>query len=284
MTTPATTVTDSPSTHPTTPPPSVTGTDAVGAPQRPRTRRTAGTLADLYRELERAQKPPAKGSPAYSRFVNRRLGRFLAAAAARRGMTPHQVTGISAGLSAAAITLIAIGGQSALAGIACSTLLLLAYAFDSADGQLARLRGAASPAGEWLDHVVDSAKIGALHLAVLISWFRQGLGSGWILLVPLGFALTASVLFFAQILTDQLRRRHPGPGPGGAGPGTVGWLRAVLVMPTDYGLLCLTFLVFGRRSAFVPAYVTLFGCTLAFCAVALPKWFVELGRLSARQP
>ena len=28
------------------------------------------------------------------------------------------------------------------------------------------------PAGEWLDHVVDSVKTSALHLAVLIGWYR----------------------------------------------------------------------------------------------------------------
>ncbi|MFP3386663.1 CDP-alcohol phosphatidyltransferase family protein, partial [Tritonibacter sp. SIMBA_163] len=81
------------------------------------------------------------------------------------------------------------------------------YAFDSADGQLARLRGGGTPAGEWLDHVVDSIKTTALHLAVLIGWYRHyDVTDVRLLLIPIGFTLVASVFFFVQIVTDQLRR------------------------------------------------------------------------------
>jgi phosphatidylglycerophosphate synthase len=61
------------------------------------------------------------------------------------------------------------------------------YAFDAADGQLARLRGGGSLAGEWLDHMIDAAKVSSLHVAVAISvyrWFAWAIG--WVL-VPLGF-------------------------------------------------------------------------------------------------
>jgi phosphatidylglycerophosphate synthase len=238
-------------------------------------------------DLAQAQKPPAKGSPAYSRFVNRRIGRVLAALAAPLRLTPNQVTGISATLSASGIAVIALAGPGALPGIAIAVLLLLGYAFDSADGQLARLRGGGSPAGEWLDHVVDSAKISALHLAVLIAWSRQAVAPRPMLLVPIGFTLVAAVLFFAQILTDQLRRAHPAQAPapaaGGAGGGP-GVLRSLLVLPTDYGVLCLAFLVFGWRPGFAAVYTALFVGSAAFTLAALPKWFVEAGRFRKEKP
>ena len=51
-------------------------------------------------------------------------------------------------------------------------LLVVGYAFDAADGQLARLRGGGIIAGEWLDHMVDAIKVASLHLAVLVGLYR----------------------------------------------------------------------------------------------------------------
>ena len=63
---------------------------------------------------------------------------------------------------------------------------MFGYALDSADGQVARLTGGGSLLGEWLDHMIDSTKIAALHLAVLLHACRHtDLPAGW-LLVPLG--------------------------------------------------------------------------------------------------
>src|SRR6478672_2588323 len=164
----------------------------------------------MLRELSHAQKT-AKGAPAYSRFVNRRAGRYLAAAAYQTGRTPNQVTAASAASSAAAIALVALVPPSAVLGVAVALLLALGYALDSADGQLARLRGGGSPAGEWLDHVVDCIKCSGLHVAVLICWFRYfDLPDAALLLIPLIFGLQYSVFFFTIILTEQLRRASVG--------------------------------------------------------------------------
>lgn len=236
-----------------------------------------------HHQLSSAQKPPAKGSPAYSRFVNRKIGRVLAAAAAPLGLTPNQVTGISAAFSATAIALIALVRPGVGAGLAIAGLLVLGYAFDSADGQLARLRGGGSPAGEWLDHVVDSVKVSALHLAVLIAWYRHFELPDGALLVPLGFTLVSAVLFFAQILTDQLRRAHPQDAPDRADSSLRAVLRSVAVAPTDYGLLCLSFGLLGYQPGFVVVYSFMFAASLAFLLAALPKWFREVGRYGTRE-
>ena len=156
-------------------------------------------------------------------------------------------------------------------------LLIVGYALDSADGQLARLRGGGSPAGEWLDHVVDAAKTSSLHLAVLVGWFRfLELPSQALLLVPLGYAIVAAVLFFAMILNDFLRRsRATGrPRPDAEGGG----IRSLLVLPTDYGVLCIAFLLFGAPGVFVPVYGLLFIANAAYALLALPKWFREMSR------
>jgi phosphatidylglycerophosphate synthase len=244
---------------------------------------TASTRADAPREsyaqtlhrLRAAQKPAAKGSPAYSRFVNRRIGRLLAAGAYRAGLTPNQITFVSAGLSALALALVVGVRPTPTSAVAVTLGLLVGYAFDSADGQVARLRGGGSPAGEWLDHVVDAVKTSALHLCVLVCWYRWYGDRGATLLVPVGFTLVGAVFFFAQILTDQLRRAHPQQTPPAAGSGLVAVVRSLIVLPTDYGLLCLVFLTLGRPVVFRTGYALLFAGTTLFVLAALPRWYRE---------
>jgi hypothetical protein len=115
-----------------------------------------------YADLARAQKPPY-GTPAYSRFVNRPFGRALAAVAASIGLTPNQVSVLSAACSFSAIAVLATVSPSPPMALLVSGLLALGYALDSADGQVARLLGVQSRFGEWLDHMIDAAKSITLH-------------------------------------------------------------------------------------------------------------------------
>jgi phosphatidylglycerophosphate synthase len=241
--------------------------------------RPEGTLADTIRQLSAAQKG-AQGAPAYSRFVNRRLGRVLAAVAYRFGLTPNTVTALSACCTATAIALVALVSPSWAVGAGVTALLVVGYALDAADGQLARLRGGGSPAGEWLDHMVDSAKTSSLHLAVLIGAYRFGtVERGPLLLVPLGYCVVASVLFFGTMLNEALRERHGAPTRAQRTDARPGVLRSLLVVPTDYGLLCWVFLLSGAPALFFGAYSLLFAGTAAYLLLACAKWFREIGRL-----
>ena len=234
------------------------------------------TYRSTVQQLSTSQKT-SKGAPAYSRFVNRKVGRYLAAAAYRAGRTPNQVTAVSAAFSAAAIALVVLVAPSGSLGVAVCALLAVGYAFDSADGQVARLRGGGTPAGEWLDHVVDSAKICALHLAVLVSFYRFGGRSDAELSVPVLWTLVATVSFFVIILNDQIRRAH-GTAPPVDAQASV--LRSLLVAPTDYGVLLLSFLLFGWHDGFLAVYVLLLAANAAFLALALVKWYREIAALS----
>lgn len=240
---------------------------------------TTGSFRETLQRLRGAQKPPAAGSPAYSRFVNRRIGRLLAAASFHLGLSPNQVTGVSAMFSGAAIAAVAVVAPNPTMAVLVVAGLLIGYAFDSADGQLARLTGRGSPAGEWLDHVVDSAKIVALHLAVLVSWFRFGELDPLLLLIPLGFTVVSVVFFFAQIITDQLRRAHPDTRRPVRASGPMAVVRSVLLVPTDYGVLCIVFALLAWQAGFLVLYTGLFAGTTLFLAAALPKWFREMKAL-----
>ena len=233
---------------------------------------------DTLRRLGSAQKSAARSAPAYSRFVNRRLGRFLAAWAYRAGLSPNQVTGISAAFTFTAIALLAVLPQTWWTGVVVTLGLVLGYAFDSADGQVARLRGGGSPAGEWLDHVVDSVKVSALPLAVLLSFYRAESTSETWLLVPLAATVVSAVHFFAMILTEQLRRQRGAASRASDNP-RASLVRSLLVVPTDYGLLCLSFLLLAVPTAFAVVFTAITAATAAYTLLAAVKWFREIGRL-----
>ncbi|MFD3939328.1 CDP-alcohol phosphatidyltransferase family protein [Streptomyces sp. NPDC058611] len=233
------------------------------------------SVGTALRELRGAQKS-AKGVSLYSRFVNRPLGRYLAAGSHALGLTPNRVTLVSAVLSFAGAAAVALAAPSWGLGIAVWALLAVGFAFDSADGQLARLRGGGSASGEWLDHVVDCAKLTALHTCVLIAFYRfpeeYGTGSDAWLLVPLGFQFAAVVTFFGGLLTEKLKP-NAAPGSPAAAPSTV---RAVALLPVDYGVFCLVFLLLGGGGLFRWAYAGLGALATLFLLAFLAKWYREL--------
>lgn len=242
-----------------------------------------GGFSAALRALPAAQKS-AKGAPAYSRFINRKLGGYLAALAYPLGLTPNHVTAISAVFTFAGILGIALIPPSFALGAGVCAALLLGYALDSADGQLARLRGGGSRSGEWLDHIVDSAKISSLHLAVLVSFFRFFDAPAGYLLIPIGFAIVAAVMFFAMTLNDQLRRVHRATtGAATHDDSPPSTLRSLLVAPSDYGVLCLVFLLLGWTQVFIAGYGLLFLANFVFLAAALRKWFTDMRALDQQR-
>ena len=230
----------------------------------------------------KAVQKSSKGARAYSLYVNRAAGRRLAALAYKLGLSPTQVTLISGAFTFLGIICLAALRPSIGLGLLVTASLLIGYALDSADGQLARLTGTSSLAGEWLDHMVDATKLASMHLAVLISVFRfDDLSSNAYLLVPLGFSVVQSVLFFGMMLNDQLRRvTQATTGRPPPAPQHTSTLRSLLVAPTDYGLVCGVFLLLGWQTGFLVAYAALFAAHVAFFALAAFKWYRDIAALS----
>lgn len=240
------------------------------------------SFIETVRSLSTAQKSSV-GVSAYSRWINRPVGRCLAAAAFKAGMTPNQVTVVSAVFTVAGIAVLATVPAGVATGVAVSSLLALGYAADSADGQLARLRGGGTLAGEWLDHVVDAVKMASLHIAVLIGWYRFfDVSTGALFLVPLAFAIESSVFFFALILSEQLRRAATGDRSRhtDASGRRLRHLQALAVLPAEYGLHCWLFLLWGVPAVFVPVYTALAAVNIALLVTGLVRWFREMRHLS----
>lgn len=210
------------------------------------------------------------GVPAYTRWVNRRLGRFPAAAAYGLGLAPNHVTVLSAVVSACGIALVALAPLSFWAGVVVAILLAGGYALDSADGQLARVSGKGSPAGEWLDHVVDAFRMPALHLAVAVGLYRHLGETAWLLL-PLGYALLTVGHFFSQILAEQLRGRT-----GIRSTESPPVMRSFLLLPTDTGTLCWLFVLWGMPAVFIAGYLVLFVVNILYSAASMRRKYRAL--------
>lgn len=239
---------------------------------------TNETMRETLHRLSAAQKGKAKGAPGYSVYVNRPVGRFFAAIAHRVGLSPDAVTMISAAFTFAGILTLTLVPARPWSGLVVWLLLAVGYALDSADGQVARLRGGGSMAGEWLDHFVDSVKIVALPLATAVGLFRFTDVSAAYLLVPIGFAVAATATFFGMILNDLLKSSRGLASSAQRGGG--GALRSVILLPVDYGIVCLVYVVWGWTNVFVVAYAFFFAAAAGFCMLAAVRWFREMRRLS----
>jgi len=236
------------------------------AAQGPRSR-----FREAMARLGGAQKSKA-GVPAYLRYVNRRLGGWLAAAGYGMGLSPNHLTAASAAFSAIGILTLVAVRPTPLVGVLVAVALALGYAFDSADGQLSRVRGDGKPSGEWLDHVVDVAKTASLHSGVLISLARFGdLGSDRWLLVPIAFGIVNTTFFFGMMLRDQLGGA-PAAGEKGVGSPT----RSLALLPMDYGTLCWAFVLLAWTPLFLVAYGVLGAFMAAFGVRSFAKAYRTL--------
>lgn len=225
------------------------------------------SFRDRYRDdvaaLGAAQKS-SRGAPPYSLFVNRPLGRRIAAVAHQLGLRPNQVSIVSWILTMSGIALFAFGATRWPLAVGAVALLVVGYAVDAADGQLARLTTGGTIAGEWLDHCLDAVKLGAFHGAVAVSAHRHTdeVGS-WPLYVAIAFGIVASAAFFMLILTDMLRRTNGLQGP----PRPTSWWFVLLGLPTDYGVQCLWMVLRPASSVFFAGYALVALANLGYLVV-----------------
>ncbi|WP_214109905.1 CDP-alcohol phosphatidyltransferase family protein [Acrocarpospora catenulata] len=88
--------------------------------------------------------------------------------AARIGLAPNSVTGISLGLAALAAVWFSAGDRQGM--VAGAAALYLSFVLDCVDGQLARYTRRFSPLGAWLDATFDRAKEFLVYLGLAIGY------------------------------------------------------------------------------------------------------------------
>jgi hypothetical protein len=102
----------------------------------------------------------------------------------------------------------------------------------------------------------------------------------WVLLIPIGFTVVSAVMFFGMILNDQLRRQKEAQTGIAVERGSATSLfRSIMVIPTDYGLLCVIFVLLGWPILFLSVYGFLFVANAGFLMLASVKWFNDMKAL-----
>ena len=160
---------------------------------------TRATFRESFNQLKQAQKT-RKGVPLYLLYVNRPAGRAVAAALRHTRLTPNHVTLAGAVLTYGSLVWLAFGATANLSSALVGVLLAVGYILDSADGQLARLQGASSAFGEWLDHALDNGRITVMHIAAFCFLARTTDYNHILLAAACGlFLLASSCIFFSMV-------------------------------------------------------------------------------------
>lgn len=80
-------------------------------------------------------------------------------------------------------------------------------------------------------------------------------------------------------LNEQLRRNHALRGGLPATPTQTSAIRSLLIIPVDFGFLCLTFILFGATNWFFGVYALMFTGSVAYLLLASMKCFGDFTRL-----
>jgi phosphatidylglycerophosphate synthase len=210
----------------------------------------------------------SRGGGPYSEAVSQPLGAVIAVGALRLSLSPNALSllNVLIGLLGSASVLLPVGGLVALVA------WQLAYAFDCADGQLARVTGRAGPAGARLDVLCDLV----VQIGVVTALAAAARGApGWLVAV---FAGTWLVNLVTSVLAS-------GPAAASLVPSRAPVVRAAK-LGRDYGaviLLC------GLVLAVRPQWTVWLLCGLAavnglFLVASVVAAFVRASSASAISP
>ncbi len=182
-------------------------------------------IAQTYRDSRKSQ------DILWNTYVARPFAAIFVAAFRRTPITPNQVTILGAlvffGVVAALIAIPGIWGL-----VVAALILELAYIFDCADGQLARITGKTSEVGSYFDFLIDEVKALLLVGGCAIRMWMTTDQDYWLLVGIAGCA----VVSIATSLTNFVRRKEyagkeikPGAsakvaGPPASLPGKAFWL------------------------------------------------------------
>lgn len=204
-------------------------------------------------------------------------------------ITPNQVTFLSAIVAAAAAAmLVLLPGYVWL--VLAAVVYELSFVLDCADGQLARLRKIASPAGHLLDFLMDELKAMLIFAAVAVRLWQQEADERFLVVGLAGLFCLASGLS----LTSFLRRPELGakqatedgqPAEVGGRKGPVGLVLTALEMASrvvvhypQYIWICAAF---DRIDIYFWAYAGINALYLLKC-LATVLW--KLGRFAPPAP
>ncbi|GAA2518130.1 CDP-alcohol phosphatidyltransferase family protein [Pilimelia columellifera] len=218
-----------------------------------------------------------RGGGLFSEALSQRLGAAIALVGARLRLTPRALTLLNLVLGLATSALVvtsadAVADGSAAAwpvGLAALTGWQLAYAFDCADGQLARVTGKASPDGARLDILCDvAAQIGLVTALAAVAAAHRPQTPAWLVAAFAG-------CWMVNLVTSVLA----------SGPNAVSMLTSaslpvrVVKLVRDYGAVIF---VAGLTLVVAPALTV--WLVVAFTAVNGGFLLASIGHLARPRP
>jgi len=196
------------------------GLGEAGAP-----RVVASTSADFPRDEEASRASMYPISRWYARPWANGLARLLAPTFVR----PAHLTMLGLLSSCGAIGALTVGSGPVLAA---GALVWLAWFFDRADGQLARLQGTASRFGAWMDANVDEFTDVALHVATAFTAARLT-GQDWPWLLLVAFLAGKYLLMHGLQMSQALEKQTIGSRQPGTIPAKLSWPRICYHLPAN---------------------------------------------------
>jgi phosphatidylglycerophosphate synthase len=200
---------------------------------------------------------------AMTRLVSQRAGAVVAAVAFNAGLSPNAVTLLGLALSLAGCLCFVVD-QSPEAWIAAALLWQLAFAFDCADGQLARATGRSSAFGAWLDVACDHVRQAAIAIAALIVC-APALGWFWAAASALTLAAGLSVYLHTATMMHALKP------PALRAQGSVSVLRGALQTVADTPVMLLTLCMLRPWEMALAAGASAYGLLLLLRAVTIAR-------------
>jgi phosphatidylglycerophosphate synthase len=180
----------------------------------------------------------------FTTFFVSPYSRYIARWAARRGLTPNQVTVASALIGLLASAGFATGERWGL--VAGAILLQVAFTADCVDGQLARYSRQFSAVGGWLDSTFDRAKEWLVYAGLAI-----GGHSVWLLA---GAALTLQMLrHFMDFGWQEARGQADAELAGWDRPGAIDWVKRIVAFPIGerFAAISITAALWSAHTTFV---------------------------------
>ncbi|WP_262841473.1 CDP-alcohol phosphatidyltransferase family protein [Sphaerisporangium corydalis] len=155
--------------------------------------------------------------------------------AARLGLTPNAVTGLSVGL--AGLAAVAFSAGLRRAQLAGAVLLYLSFVLDCVDGQLARYTRMFSPLGAWLDATFDRVKEYVVYIGLALGYaggLDQGsTGPGAIWALAVAAMLLQAIRHMVDFSYAGARADAAGVDPIWERPGHGGALGTPIPLRTD---------------------------------------------------
>lgn len=231
-------------------------------------------ISGNYKKLRELQRGNL-GEPAYSRFINRWLGRIFASVIGYFKISPNTISFSSFILTIVTfICFLILKEINFLESVLLELFLLIGFILDATDGQIARLLNKQSKKGEWFDHTLDAIKLSLGHgVAVFFIITHVDFDKFWYVVFLFIFSLAMGRYIGVILKTKLIDYKTSERSSKKAGKGII---RSILLLPLDYGTFIAIFIFTYNPRIFFIAYTALGLISILYSVLLIFRSWREL--------